>query len=149
MLRAAGVPFDLRSSMPYSGYEKYEFDIPTQTAGDSFARYLVRIEEMRQSLRIIEQALKSLPEGPYQTDNRKMVPPPRQELDTSMEAVIHHFKLMDRRVHPAARRGNLSRRRRAAGAVGLLPAQRRQRAPVPPARARAVIRKPASYPHHG
>ena len=86
--------FDYRKARPYSGYEKYDFEIPTATDGDSFARYLVRLEEMRQSLRIIDQALKSLPEGPVRTADRKMALPPRQELDTSMEAVIHHFKLM-------------------------------------------------------
>jgi NADH-quinone oxidoreductase subunit C/D len=94
LLRAAGVKFDYRKARPYSGYEKYDFEIPTATGCDSFARYVVRLEEMRQSLSIIDQALKSLREGPVQTADRKMAIPPRQELDTSMEAVIHHFKLM-------------------------------------------------------
>jgi len=92
-LRASGVAFDLRKAAPYSGYEQYEFDIPTQTDGDTYARYLVRIEEMRQSLRIVQQAMDSLPSGPVRSNNRKFVPPPRSELGTSMEAVIHHFKL--------------------------------------------------------
>jgi NADH-quinone oxidoreductase subunit D len=92
-LRAAGVPFDLRKANPYSGYERYEFDIPVGTQGDVYDRYLVRLEEMRQSLRIVEQGLDNLPEGPVRSDNRKFVPPPRSELGTSMEAVIHHFKL--------------------------------------------------------
>lgn len=93
MLRATGLAFDYRKARPYSGYEAYDFEIPTATEGDVYARYMVRIAEMRQSLRIIQQALDNLPDGPVWTADRKMVLPPRQELDTSMEAVIHHFKL--------------------------------------------------------
>ncbi len=93
MLRGSGVKFDYRKARPYSGYENYDFTIPTATEGDSYGRYLVRVEEMRQSLRIIGQALDNLPDGPVWTADRKMALPPRQELDTSMEAVIHHFKL--------------------------------------------------------
>lgn len=93
MLRASGVAHDLRKARPYSGYELYEFDVPVLTQGDTYARYLVRIEEMRQSLRIVKQALDQLPSGPVRSNNRKYVPPPRSELGTSMEAVIHHFKL--------------------------------------------------------
>ena len=93
VLRATGMPYDLRKVRPYSGYEQYEFDIPTQTEGDVYARYLVRIEEMRQSLRIVEQALDRMPSGPVRSQNRKFVPPPRSELGVSMEALIHHFKL--------------------------------------------------------
>jgi NADH-quinone oxidoreductase subunit D len=92
-LRAAGVNLDLRKDMPYSGYEQFDFDIPLGTNGDTFDRYIVRIEEMRQSLRIIEQAMNNLPEGRIRSNNRKFVPPPRSELAESMEAVIHHFKL--------------------------------------------------------
>jgi NADH-quinone oxidoreductase subunit D len=92
-LRASGVAHDLRKAHPYSGYEQYEFDIVTHTAGDTYARYIVRMEEMRQSLRIVQQALDMLPSGPVRSNNRKFVPPPRSELGTSMEAVIHHFKL--------------------------------------------------------
>ena len=91
--RGSGVTYDVRKAMPYSGYEQYDFDVPTQTGGDVFARYLVRMEEMRQSLRIIEQAINNLPMGPFRSNNRKYVPPPRSELGRSMEAVIHHFKL--------------------------------------------------------
>lgn len=93
MLRASGVNHDLRKAQPYSGYELYDFDVPIETGADLYARYLVRMEEMRQSLRIVEQALTKLPGGPIRTSNRKYVPPPRSELGTSMEAVIHHFKL--------------------------------------------------------
>jgi len=93
MLRASGVEHDLRKAQPYSGYEQYDFDIPTQTGGDTYDRYLVRMEEMRQSLRIVQQALDKLPYGPVRSNNRKYVPPPRSELGVSMEALIHHFKL--------------------------------------------------------
>jgi NADH-quinone oxidoreductase subunit D len=93
MLRATGIAFDLRKAQPYSGYDQYDFDVPTATGGDTYDRYLVRMEEMRQSLRIIEQALNRLPGGAFISDNRKFVPPPRAELGLSMEAVIHHFKL--------------------------------------------------------
>ncbi len=93
MLRASGIAHDLRKAQPYSGYELYDFDIPTHTDGDTYARYLVRIEEMRQSTRIVEQALNKLPLGPVRSNNRKYVPPPRSELGVSMEALIHHFKL--------------------------------------------------------
>lgn len=92
-LRAAGVNLDLRKEQPYSGYEQFDFDVPLGTNGDTFDRYIVRIEEMRQSLRIIEQGINNIPSGSFRSDNRKFVPPPRSELGHSMEAVIHHFKL--------------------------------------------------------
>jgi len=93
LLRGSGVNFDIRKAQPYSGYDQFEFDVPVGQNGDVYDRYLIRMEEMRQSLRIIEQALERLPGGPVRSDNRKFVPPPRAELGTSMEAVIHHFKL--------------------------------------------------------
>ena len=93
MLRASGVNWDLRKARPYCGYEQYDFNIPIRTEGDTFARYIVRIEELRESLKIVEQALNRLPLGPVRSDNRKFVPPPRSELGVSMEALIHHFKL--------------------------------------------------------
>jgi NADH-quinone oxidoreductase subunit D len=93
MLRASGMSYDLRKAKPYLDYDQYDFEVPTQTDGDTYARYLVRMEEMRQSLRIVEQALHKLPFGPVRSNNRKYVPPPRSELGVSMEAVIHHFKL--------------------------------------------------------
>ena len=93
MLRASGLSWDLRKARPYSGYEQYDFNVPTRTEGDTFARYIVRIEEFRESMKIIEQALNKLPMGPVNSDNRKFVPPPRSELGVSMEALIHHFKL--------------------------------------------------------
>jgi NADH-quinone oxidoreductase subunit D len=92
-LRASGPNLDMRKAQPYSGYEQYAFDVPTGTHGDVYDRYLCRMEEMRQSLRIVEQALDRMPSGPFQSANRKFVPPPRSEIGVSMEALIHHFKL--------------------------------------------------------
>ncbi len=93
MLRASGVKWDLRKMQPYSGYEQYDFEIPTRPEGDVYARFLVRLEEMRQSLKIVRQALDKLPLGPVRSNNYKFVPPPRSEIGVSMEALIHHFKL--------------------------------------------------------
>ena len=94
LLRAAGEPWDLRKAMPYSGYENFDFKIPVGTVGDNYDRYRCRLAEMRESLKIVEQALDGLPEGPFITSNRKVALPPRHELATSMEALIHHFKLV-------------------------------------------------------
>jgi len=93
ILRASGVEWDLRKKRPYSGYEQYDFIVPIRTEGDNYARYLVRVQEMRESVKIIQQALDKLPMGPVRSDNRKFVPPPRSEIGVSMEALIHHFKL--------------------------------------------------------
>lgn len=92
-LRGSGVEWDIRKTQPYCGYDQYDFDVPTRTEGDVYARYRCRIDEFWQSLRIIEQALDKLPDGPVNIADRKIVPPPRSELGQSMEAVIHHFKL--------------------------------------------------------
>lgn len=100
VIRGAGVAYDIRKIYPYSGYENYEFEIPTQTAGDAYSRYLVRMAEMLQSAAIIEQALDKLKPGPVITDNRKIALPPRRELARSMEAVIHQFKLVSEGIHP-------------------------------------------------
>jgi NADH-quinone oxidoreductase subunit D len=94
LLRASGNPWDLRKADPYSSYDHFDFKIPVGTTGDNYDRFRVRMAEMRESLKIIEQALDGLPEGPYITDNRKIALPPRHELATSMEALIHHFKLV-------------------------------------------------------
>jgi NADH-quinone oxidoreductase subunit D len=93
ILRASGVDWDLRKKRPYMGYDQYDFIVPVRAEGDNYARYLVRVQEMRESLKIVEQALNKLPMGPVRSDNRKFVPPPRSEIGTSMEALIHHFKL--------------------------------------------------------
>src|SRR3954464_14700316 len=94
LLRASGHSWDLRKAMPYSSYEHFDFNVPVGSVGDNYDRYRVRLEEMRESLNICEQVLDGLPEGPYITDNRKVALPPRHELATSMEALIHHFKLV-------------------------------------------------------
>jgi NADH-quinone oxidoreductase subunit D len=94
LLRATGHPWDLRKAMPYSSYEQFDFDVPVGIHGDNYDRFKVRIEEMRESVKIVEQTLDGLPEGPWITDNRKVALPPRHELATSMEALIHHFKLV-------------------------------------------------------
>lgn len=100
ILRAAGDPYDIRKIYPYLGYENYEFDIPTYTDGDSYSRYLVRMQEMLQSLSIIRQALDKIKPGPIITNDRKVALPPRRELARSMEAVIHQFKLVSEGIHP-------------------------------------------------
>ncbi len=92
-LRGSGVNWDIRKAEPYSGYEKYDFNVPLGEHGDVYDRYWVRVQEMRESLKIIKQAMAHLPDGPFRSNNRKFVPPPRAELGQSMEAVIHHFKL--------------------------------------------------------
>jgi NADH-quinone oxidoreductase subunit D len=94
LLRAAGNPWDLRKAMPYSSYEDFSFKIPVGTEGDNWDRFAIRIAEIDESVKIIEQALDGLPEGPWIADDRKVVLPPRHELATSMEALIHHFKLV-------------------------------------------------------
>ena len=91
--RASGVAWDLRKSNPYSSYEDFSFGIPVGKKGDVYDRFLVRIAEMKESCKIIRQAIDGLPEGPVRTTDRKISPPPRAELDTSMESLIHHFKL--------------------------------------------------------
>jgi NADH-quinone oxidoreductase subunit D len=94
LLRAAGNPWDLRKAMPYSSYDDFAFRIPVGTVGDNYDRFAVRMQEIKESVRIIEQAIDGLPEGPHITDDRKIALPPRHELATSMEALIHHFKLV-------------------------------------------------------
>jgi len=93
MVRGSGMAYDLRRVLPYAGYDQYEFDIPTGTNGDTYDRYLVRMEEMRQSIRIVRQALDRLEDGPIFAHLPKIVPPPKIDLDTKMEALIHHFHL--------------------------------------------------------
>jgi NADH-quinone oxidoreductase subunit D len=101
-LRAAGVAWDLRKAQPYDGYEKYDFDIPVGKTGDCFDRYLVRMYEMRESLKIIAQCLDQMPPGPVKTNNHKFSPPSRGEMKHSMEALIHHFKLFTEGYHVPA-----------------------------------------------
>lgn len=100
VIRAAGVPYDIRKIYPYLGYENYTFETPTRTEGDAYARYQVRMEEMLQSISIVRQALKKLKPGPVIINDRKVALPPRKELARSMEAVIHQFKLVSEGLHP-------------------------------------------------
>ncbi len=99
-LRASGVPLDFRKAQPYSGYENYEFNVPTSDAGDAYHRFMLRFEEMGESLKIVEQALDQLEEGPVKDPDRRISLPPRSELENSMEAVIFHFKLVTEGFHP-------------------------------------------------
>jgi NADH-quinone oxidoreductase subunit D len=94
LLRASGNPWDLRKAAPYSSYDKFEFKIPVGTVGDNYDRFRVRHAELYESTKIVQQALDGLPEGPHITTDRKIALPPRHELATSMEALIHHFKLV-------------------------------------------------------
>ncbi len=105
VIRGCGVAYDIRKAYPYTGYENYTFDIPTFPEGDCYARYLVRMQEMKESISIVEQALNKLKPGPFIIDDRKIVLPPRKELARSMEAVIHHFKLVSEGMHPP--KGNI------------------------------------------
>lgn len=100
ILRGAGVAYDVRRAFPYLGYQDYTFEVPTFPEGDCYARYLVRMAEMKESVKIIEQALRKLKPGPVLTDNRKVALPRREELARSMEAVIHQFKLISEGMHP-------------------------------------------------
>jgi NADH:ubiquinone oxidoreductase subunit D len=93
MLRGSGVAWDLRKDQPYDVYSRLDFDVPVGVNGDCYDRYLLRVEEMRQSLRLIHQCLNQLPDGPVSTLDHKLSPPTRVELKESMEALIHHFKL--------------------------------------------------------
>jgi NADH dehydrogenase (ubiquinone) Fe-S protein 2 len=92
MLRGSGIPWDLRKSQPYELYSKLDFNIPIGNSGDCYDRYIVRVEEMRQSLKILSQAINLIQPGPIKSDNYKVSPPSRLEIKNSMEAVIHHFK---------------------------------------------------------
>ncbi len=94
LLRASGLAYDVRKAFPYSSYDEFDFDVPTQTAGDCFARYQVRVAEMRESLKIVRQALEKIPaEGPIRTIAPGIIPPSREEMKTSIEGLIYHFKI--------------------------------------------------------
>ena len=168
MLRAAGLPWDLRKSQPYCGYETYEFDVPDRAGCDVYCRYLVRMHEMEESLKIIEQALDRLA-GPLKgdrvmMDDKKIGWPAQLALGpdglgnspdhiahimgSSMEALIHHFKLVTEGFRvpggPGLRLGRVAQRRarRARG-------QRRWHPPLPRPLPRAVVHEPAGHPRHG
>jgi NADH-quinone oxidoreductase subunit D len=93
LLRSTGVPWDLRRSMPYLRYDEVEFDVIVGTYGDNFDRYSIRLNEVRESIRIIRQIIEKMPAGDYRVQDKKVTPPPRQRIDESMEALIHHFKV--------------------------------------------------------
>ncbi|TMK87451.1 MAG: NADH-quinone oxidoreductase subunit D, partial [Actinobacteria bacterium] len=93
ILRATGVPWDLRRDMPYLFYEQVDFDVIVGTHGDTFDRYAVRINEIRESMKIVRQVLEHMPAGDYRVQDKKVTPPPRARIDESMEALIHHFKI--------------------------------------------------------
>ena len=102
MLRGSGIAWDLRKAQPYDVYDRMDFDIPVGKNGDCYDRYLVRVYEMRESLKIIRQSLDQMPGGPVKVDDRKIAPPPRAEMKRSMEALIHHFKLYTEGYHVPA-----------------------------------------------
>ena len=103
MLRAAGVAYDVRKFFPYSSYEEFEFDVPTRTEADCYARYLVRVAEMRESLKIVRQAMEKIPpDGPIKTDAPGIIPPQRETMKTEMEALIYHFKIFTEGFAPPA-----------------------------------------------
>ena len=102
MIRAAGIPWDLRKSQPYDVYDRMNFDVPVGTRGDCYDRFMIRVEEVRQSARIMKQCLAEMPEGPVSTSDRKVAPPSRADMKRSMEALIHHFKLYTEGFHVPA-----------------------------------------------
>jgi len=102
MLRGSGVAWDLRKSQPYEVYDKLDFDVPIGKTGDCYARYLIRVEEIYQSIRIMKQCLEQMPKGQVTVDDYKVAPPPRAEMKQSMEALIHHFKLFTEGYHVPA-----------------------------------------------
>ncbi len=102
MLRASGLAWDLRKSQPYDVYDKMKFKIPVGKNGDCYSRYLVRVEEMRESVKIIQQCLEQLPEGPIKSENKKISPPKKEDINKSIESMIHHFKLYTEGYHVPA-----------------------------------------------
>ena len=98
-LRSTGVPWDLRRTMPYLAYDQVDFDVIVGTYGDNFDRYAIRLNEIRESVRIVRQCLEKMPRGDYRSQDPKVTPPPRARIDESMEALIHHFKLFTEGFH--------------------------------------------------
>jgi NADH-quinone oxidoreductase subunit D len=137
-LRAAGLDYDVRVMNPYSSYEDFEFDVPVGQNGDTYDRYMVRNEEMWQSLRIVEQAINNLPEGPYYADAPEYYLPPKDEVYRNMEALIYHFKIVMGRNRRTGR-GSVPRCGRWKRRAGLLPDQRWRQGPVPSALPQAKL----------
>ena len=141
-LRASGVDWDLRRDMPYSGYEKFQFKVPVSNDGDVWARYVVRMQEMRESVKICQQALDGMPEGRIVADAPKIILPDREQMKTQMESLIHHFKIVTEGFACPGRRG-LPVRRSAARRDGLLRRLRRHRQALSRAHAQPGLRHPA------
>ncbi len=142
MIRAAGLAWDIRKSEPYSSYEKFDFKVPTRTEGDVYARYQVRMEEFRESTRIVQQALEGMPEGPCVADAPQVVLPDREKMKTQMEALIYHFKIVTEGFRvPAGEVYQVDRI--AARRTGLLRGERRRREALPRAHAHAQLRQSA------
>jgi NADH-quinone oxidoreductase subunit D len=102
LLRSTGVPWDLRKEMPYLAYDQIDFDVIVGTYGDNFDRYAIRLNEIRESIKIVRQCIDMMPKGDYRTQDPKVTPPPRARIDESMEALIHHFKLFTEGFHVPA-----------------------------------------------
>ena len=129
MIRGSGIAWDLRKSQPYDVYANMDFDVPVGTRGDCYDRFMVRVEEVRQSARIMKQCLQEMPEGPIASDDRKVVPPKRAEMKQSMEALIHHFKTLHRGL-PRPRRRSLCRDREPQGRIRCISGERRDQQAV-------------------
>ena len=145
MLRASGVAYDVRKDRPYFDYETYDFDVPVGEHGDVYDRYLVRLEEMRQSTRILDQALDRLPEGPINVDDPRVILPPKSRAMSDMEAMIHHFKLVMEGVKAPAGEAYFGDRE-PQGRAGHLPGVRRQRQAGALAHPAAVVHQPRGVP---
>ena len=148
MLRASGVAYDVRKDFPYLDYETYDFDVPVGTNGDVYDRYLVRMEEMRQSVRILEQAVKRLPDGPVNVDDPRVILPPKHKAMSDMESMIHHFKHVMEGPAPAGRRV-LRRGGEPEGREGLLLRVRRHGEARALAHPPAELREPLGDPEDG
>ena len=135
--------YDVRKFFPYSSYEEFDFDVPTRTESDCYARYLVRVAEMRESLKIVRQAMGKIPpEGPIKADAPGIVPPEREKMKTEMEALIYHFKIFTEGFSPPP--GEVYQRMESPrGEVGLFRGQRRLAEALPREGARAFVRKSA------
>ena len=146
-LRAAGVPYDVRKWFPNYDYDKFEFDIPVGERGDVYDRYLVRIEEIRQSLRIIKQAIENLPEGPWQIDDRRISLPPKKGVYSNIEDLMNHFELIQDGILPPI--GEVYSYWEAAnGELGFYLVSDGSKASVPPALPwRMLLHFPGVQPH--
>ena len=147
ILRSTGVPWDLRRSMPYLRYDEVDFDVIVGTFGDNFDRYSIRLNEIRESMRIIRQIVEKMPAGDYRVQDKKVTPPPRGRIDESMEALIHHFKVFtegfrvpEGEVYVAVESPR--------GELGLLPGVRRRAQALPDAHPRPELRQPAGRAAH-